>query len=109
MEEAINKSIFSEATINEVWNKGTIVPNFEPTRFRKDFCGAWMIREAYGQNNNMYGWEIDYVLPLSNGGTEDITNLQPMQSTNNRNKRENYPNWNCKVTSNDNINVEIPI
>lgn len=108
MDATINESRYSTEIIDKVWDKGSVVPNFDPTRFRKDFCGAWMIKEGYGNSQNIYGWEIDHILPLSAGGTEDIDNLQPLQWTNNRNKIENYPQWDCKITSNNNVNIEIP-
>ena len=42
-------------------------------------CGAWIFRGHYGRKDSEYGWVIDHIKPLSEGGTNDISNLRPMQ------------------------------
>jgi len=37
------------------------------------YCGH------YGRKDLEYGWVIDHIKPLSEGGTNDISNLRPMQ------------------------------
>jgi 5-methylcytosine-specific restriction endonuclease McrA len=67
---------------------------------RKDGCGAWIERNAYGDTApNGKGWEIDHILPVSKGGSDDISNLQPLQWQNNRAKGESQFNWNCAVAA----------
>ncbi len=57
-----------------------------------DRCGALIDRYAYGQTTpNGTGWEIDHIIPVSKGGTDDLLNLQPLQWQNNRSKGDNYP------------------
>jgi len=89
-------STFEEATIEAVWRKGEIEPNYPS--YRKDKCGASMQRTKYGQTVQ-WGWEIDHIKPVAEGGSDDLSNLQPLQWENNRHKSDNYLNWTCKVKS----------
>ena len=89
---------FSETTVNAVWRKGRPVAGHDPSRIRKDACGAFIARSDYGRLTDM-GWEIDHIVPVAQGGTEHIDNLQPLQWKNNRHKGDNWPNWTCAVTS----------
>jgi hypothetical protein len=89
---------FDTATINAVWAKATIVPGRDGNELRKDSCGAWIRRNAYGQTTDN-GWEIDHVKPAALGGGDELSNLQPLQWSNNRHKSDNYPNWSCNVSA----------
>lgn len=85
---------FDNITIEAVWEKGTPDPHY--SSFRKDKCGASMHRPNYGKTEQ-YGWEIDHIKPVSKGGTDALTNLQPLQWENNRHKDDDWPDWDCKI------------
>lgn len=81
---------FDVTTVQVVWNKAVSVPGFDPNRLRKDACGAWISWEKYGDRsdqNNM-GWEIDHVIPVSIGGSDDPSNLMPLHWYNNASKQD---------------------
>lgn len=94
---------FSEDTVQKVWEKGTVVPNNDPDKWRKDACKAWISREKYGDRNSTYGWEIDHIKPESEGGTDDLSNLRPLQWENN--VATQAGRLKCPVTSNGTQNV----
>jgi 5-methylcytosine-specific restriction endonuclease McrA len=83
---------FDERTINAVWNKATAVLGASPAALRKDICGAWIECSRYGETvSEGKGWEIDHIIPVSRGGTDDLSNLQALQWQNNRRKGDSFP------------------
>jgi 5-methylcytosine-specific restriction endonuclease McrA len=91
---------FSEATVRKVWDKATIVPGINPAKRRKDDNGAWIEWDQYGDTTEGgTGWEIDHIRPVSRGGADEPSNLQPLQWQNNRAKGDDWPKWEYKVTA----------
>lgn len=94
-----------EDLIEAVWQKATIIPNNNPNEFRQDYAGAWIRRDEYGKASP-YGWEIDHLLPLSKGGSDDIENLLPLQHQNYKRKGDNHPRWSTAVSAEGSDNVD---
>jgi 5-methylcytosine-specific restriction endonuclease McrA len=56
-----------------------------------------MQRADYGNINSQYGWEIDHIVPVAKGGSDELYNLQPLQWQNNRHKGDDHPQWSCAI------------
>ena len=58
-----SRAPFDTSTINAVWRKAMVVSGVDPTKRRKDGCGAWIDCDQYGRTvENGTGWEIDHIL-----------------------------------------------
>lgn len=79
--------VYSKDTIQEVWEKGTVVSGNDQDVWRKDQCKAWIGKRYYGNRQSQYGWEIDYIKPESEGGGDELSNLRPLQWQNNAGKQ----------------------
>ena len=103
---ATTKKVFTDAEIKDVWKKAIEVEGVNSEMLRQDFAGAWIRFADYGNRNSQYGWEIDHLMPLSQGGEEKDDNYIPLQWQNNVRKGENYPRWMTAVTADGQNNVE---
>lgn len=73
---------FSKETIQSVWEKGEIVADYDAKRFRKDEGGSWIRRWGYGAGDVKLGWKIHHIIPESDGGGNELSNLRPLQWNN---------------------------
>ena len=72
---------FSEDEIAKIWYKATFVSQEnEKSGFRKDKYDAWIEKKQNGNRKNDFGWEADHIRP---DGTDDLSNIQPLQWQNN--------------------------
>lgn len=91
-----NNSDFSKEEIDAVWKKGRIILGTDPNLKRNDICGTVILKSAYGNIKSSMGWEIDHIKPVSKGGSDDLSNLQPLYWDTNRKKADIYP-WFCSM------------
>ena len=94
-----NGEKFLEEDRNKVWEKAEKISGKNPHKFRKDRCGATIEFEQYGNKFSGYGWEIDHIIPVSKGGDDELSNLQPLHRENNAAKSDDpdIPSEYCKV------------
>lgn len=85
---------WTELEILTNWNKAQTIPDYDSRKFRLDICGREILWSQYGNRNSDYGWEIDHINPVSNGGTDIDSNLQPLNWKNNSAKNDSI-NWDC--------------
>lgn len=104
----------NDALKRNVWEKGQVVDGFNSDLYRKDPCGAWIVWDKFGVQDNIYGWEIDHIYPKSRleergfneEAVSDIRNLRPMQHQNKASKGDDYPSYTAIITSEGNKNIE---
>jgi len=66
-----------------VWHKAVPIRGRDPQKWRSDSYGNVIHYAAHGQSTR-YGWDIDHYIPKAKGGSDDIANLHPVQSSKNR-------------------------
>src|SRR6267378_7283338 len=81
-----NGKPFTPDVIEAVWHKARTMGIYETLRV--DAWGWTIVRQDFGNIRSRYGWEIDHIIPVSQGGDDDLSNLQPLQWENNRRKDE---------------------
>lgn len=69
-----------------VWNKAKTIIGYDKNLWRKDIKENICFYDDYGNENSIYGWEIDHIFPSSKGGSDDLDNLQILKISVNRSK-----------------------
>ena len=98
-------SNFSDAKLEQIWEKAKVPNEKIKDEWRKDYAGAWINRVKYGEESD-YGWEVDHAKPVSKGGSDELSNLVPLHWKNNRTKGDDYPSFKTSVSSEGNKNIE---
>ena len=80
---------FSEEVVEAVWKKGKVIDGYDSDVWRHDDFGKVMKYVEYGDRESKYGWEKDHIIPIENGGTDDLKNLRQLHYKSNlaRNKK----------------------
>lgn len=79
---------FNQQVIEFVWQKGFTDSRYDAALYRKDRYGSWMKKSDYGNRSSKYGWEIDHTIPVARGGSDTLSNLQPLYWENNAQKQD---------------------
>ena len=103
---AVQRRDFTPQEIERVWQLAIPVEGFSPDQIRRDYAGALIMKEYYGDRNSIFGWEIDHIIPIEKGGYNVLWNYAPLQWENNMQKSDNFPYWQTKVAFNDASNYE---
>lgn len=81
-----------------IWLNALPIPGKDIALWRQDPCGAQMFWHDYGKTNSKLGWEIDHIIPVARGGTDDMSNLQALHWKNNHQKANGMGTNYCVVT-----------
>jgi 5-methylcytosine-specific restriction endonuclease McrA len=73
------------------WRSGTEIAGYDPGMWRRDIDGKAMKFSDHGDRDSKFGWEIDHIKPSSKGGSDDLSNLQPLHWQTNVAKGDTYP------------------
>ena len=62
-----------------VWDKGRVIKGYKSNEWRHDAYGNVIRFADYGNRDSKYGWEIDHITAVADGGSDALSNLRPLQ------------------------------
>ena len=71
-----------EALKQAVWAKAMPLPGIDPADMRRDALNTPIRFADYGDSGSAYGWEIDRIVPRAQGGSNNPSNLRPLNYQN---------------------------
>ncbi|MGO9316981.1 MAG: HNH endonuclease [Terracidiphilus sp.] len=73
--------------LTRIWLNSKEIPGMNGVEVRIDRFGNLMRFSEYGKRTE-HGWEVDHNIPKSQGGSDDISNLEPLHWRANRQKSD---------------------
>ena len=58
-----------------------------------DYSGRLIYKSAYNDRSSKYGWNVDHIRPISDGGTSKQCNLIASSIITNDEKGDAFPHW----------------
>lgn len=90
---------YTSFELRAVFNKGRIIQGYDSSEYRIDPCGALMKFSMHGvREAGNFGWEVDHIVAVANGGSDDLGNLQPLQWQNNASKGDGPNSKYCSIS-----------
>jgi len=111
------KMFLKRATLDArqvAWDSAVVVDEYNPDRIRQDACGAWIAYDDFNNKNSLFGWEIDYIFPLSRlqqlGVPQELwnhpLNIRALHWKNRFSKGNSYPRYTSTVVDGGATNME---
>jgi len=75
----------SKDVVDKVFNAAKPIKDKDPTKYRQDPYKNQIYKGSYGKDSEQ-GWNTDHIKPKNRGGSDDIINLQALQSQKNKEK-----------------------
>jgi hypothetical protein len=58
-----------------------------------DYANRLICLDAYGDLENIFGWNLDHIRPKSQGGKDNAENIIPVHYATNMEKDDKFPLW----------------